>query len=359
MTDSSSFTIEERLITSVWVHDRFINNISMEEIQSNFTKRFGKPPPTRANLYLWEKKAFETGSVLDRERSGRPSTRTDACSSVEESCDRSPTKSTRRRSAELGVPRTTMRRHMKEDLNLRAFKPMNINELSDDDMAKRKFFCETMLQRFRSPRARRTVLFTDECAIYRSMRARNIYMWAKSNPHFHYELEHNPPHVMIWAGVSADHLIGPYLFDKPVNQESYATMIKDWLIPELSRLNIKDTIWFQQDGAPAHYALSVRQLLNETFPSRWIGRGSDSFPSPISWPPRSPDLSTPDNSLWGIIKERVAMKKCSTNSELREAVIAAFATISADTLEKMSLRTWRRIQLCDDSDGAHTDPLDY
>ena len=132
-------------------------------------------------------------------------------------------------------------------------------------------------------------------------------------------------------------------FDKPVNQESYATMIKDWLIPELSRLNIKGTIWFQQDGAPAHYALSVRQLLNETFPSRWIGRGSDSFPSPISWPPRSPDLSTPDNSLWGIIKERVAMKKCSTNSELREAVIAAFATISADTLEKMSLRTWRRI----------------
>jgi hypothetical protein len=85
-------------------------------------------------------------------------------------------------------------------------------------------------------------------------------MWSKSNPHFHYELEHNPPHVMIWAGVIADHLIGPNFFDRSINQESYAEMINDWLIPELNRLKIKD-------------------------------RGSASFPSPISWPPRSPDLS--------------------------------------------------------------------
>ena len=186
---------------------------------------------------------------------------------------------------------------MKEDLGLHSFKPMNINELSDDDEASRKVFCDLMLHRFRSSQSRRRVLFTDECAIYRSMKARNIYMWTNSNPHFHHEVEHNPPHVMIWAGVSADHLIGPYLFEHSVNQQTYSAMIKDWLIPELHRLHIKDTVWFQQDGAPAHYALSVKHLLNEIFPSRWIGRGSSAMPSPISWPPRSPDLSTADNSL--------------------------------------------------------------
>jgi hypothetical protein len=31
------------------------------------------------------------------------------------------------------------------------------------------------------------------------------------------ELEHNPPHVMLWAGMTATHLIGPYVFDGPIN----------------------------------------------------------------------------------------------------------------------------------------------
>jgi hypothetical protein len=30
-------------------------------------------------------------------------------------------------------------------------------------------------------------------------------------------VEHNPPHVMIWAGMTSDYLIGPYFFDGPVN----------------------------------------------------------------------------------------------------------------------------------------------
>ena len=50
--------------------------------------------------------------------------------------------------------------------------------------------------------------------------------------------------------------------------------------------------------APAHFALSVRVVLNEHFPGRWIGRGSPTSPAPLSWPPHSPDLTTPDNSLW-------------------------------------------------------------
>ena len=29
---------------------------------------------------------------------------------------------------------------------------------------------------------------------------------------------------------------------------------------------------FQQDGAPPHWGLIVRDFLNETFPNRWIGR---------------------------------------------------------------------------------------
>ena len=50
-----------------------------------------------------------------------------------------------------------------------------------------------------------------------------------------------------------------------------------------------DELFFQQDGAPPHFVLSVRDYLNEVFPQRWFGkRGS------IEWPPCSPDLTPMD-----------------------------------------------------------------
>jgi hypothetical protein len=58
----------------------------------------------------------------------------------------------------------------------------------------------------------RSVLFTDECAIYRSVHSQNIVFWAKENPHFYEELERNSPHVMVWAGLSAAHMFAPFFF---------------------------------------------------------------------------------------------------------------------------------------------------
>jgi len=63
------------------------------------------------------------------------------------------------------------------------------------------------------------------------------------------------------------------------------------------------------------------QCLNERFPGRSFGRGSPTFPAPLPWPPRSPDLTTPDNSFLGIIKGKVAARRYNNNNEdLRRAV---------------------------------------
>jgi hypothetical protein len=60
--------------------------------------------------------------------------------------------------------------------------------------------------------------------------------------------------------------------------------------------------------------LHVHDYLNETFPWWWIGRGSEASPAPFAWPPRSPDLTTLDNALWGFIKESakcgITQQKC-------------------------------------------------
>ena len=46
-----------------------------------------------------------------------------------------------------------------------------------------------------------------------------------------------------------------------------------------------------------HYALCSIQVMNEIFDEKWIGRGG-----PAAWPPRSPDLTSPDYFLWGFVK---------------------------------------------------------
>jgi hypothetical protein len=120
---------------------------------------------------------------------------------------------------------------------------------------------------------------------------------------------------------------------------------------------MKDTVVLKFDGAPPNFALHVRDYLNETFPRRWIGRCSEASPAPFAWPPRSPDLTTPDNALWGFIKARVSKMRYRTTEVLWAAVEEAFTHVTPDYLHKTSARTCRRIQLCYDNEGLHTDVL--
>jgi hypothetical protein len=81
----------------------------------------------------------------------------------------------------------------------------------------------------------------------------------------------------------------------------------------------------------------VCDYLNETFPGQWIGRGSEASTAPFAWPPRSPNLTTPDNVLWGFIKERVSKMRYHTREVLRAAVEEAFTHVTPDYLRKTSI----------------------
>jgi hypothetical protein len=62
-------------------------------------------------------------------------------------------------------------------------------------------------------------------------------------------------------------------------------------------LAIRHDMWFQNDGAPAHFSAQTQQHLTTQFPDRWLGRGGS-----VSWPARSPNLNF---FLWGHLKEVV------------------------------------------------------
>ena len=172
-------------------------------------------------------------------------------------------------------------------------------------------------------------MFIDEYTIYRSSRAQSVSFWAKDNSHYYEEIEYKTPDVMMRAVLNARHVIGPHFFDGPVNHTSYLNMLQQWFIPKLNEIGNKEKIYFQQNGAPAHCAFSVREYLNDTFLDKWIGCGSITLPTPIELPAKSQDLTTCDNSLWEYIENVVPLqKRYHSNNELEAAITAAFGTIS-------------------------------
>jgi hypothetical protein len=70
----------------------------------------------------------------------------------------------------------------------------------------------------------------------------------------------------------------------------------------------------QQNCAPTHFNLTVLLNFLRNFPR--IGCVSLSPPPPMPQPSLSPDLSTPDDSLWGIMKGKLAVHLYNTNTEL-------------------------------------------
>lgn len=56
-------------------------------------------------------------------------------------------------------------------------------------------------------------------------------------------------------------------------------------------------VMFQQDGAPSKWTRTVWEFLVMHFPGGWVGRDG-----PISWPTRSPDITTSDFYLWALVR---------------------------------------------------------
>jgi hypothetical protein len=127
-------------------------------------------------------------------------------------------------------------------------------------------------------------------------------------------------------------MFGPFVFHGSITGQAYHDILIEWWVPQLQQAGIKDTVVLQFDGTQSHFALHMHDYLNETCPGRWIGRGSEASPAPFAWTPRSLELTTPDNALWGFIKERVSKMWHRTTEVLWTAVEEAFTHVTPDYL---------------------------
>ncbi|XP_025154562.1 uncharacterized protein LOC112588531 [Harpegnathos saltator] len=190
------------------------------------------------------------------------------------------------------------------------------------------------------------ILWTDESTFTPNsvFNSRNFLLWQEENPHairegaFQYRWSIN-----VWAGVIADRVIGPYFLPARLNGEIYADFIKNQLpgLLEDVPLQARAELIFQHDGTPAHFSRQVPDALDTRFPERWIGQGG-----PITWPPRSPDLNVLDYFLWGHVKNLIEQRRDGTEQEVREAIVAAFNTITPEMTHRATRDIQRRAKFC-------------
>jgi hypothetical protein len=158
----------------------------------------------------------------------------------------------------------------------------------------------------------------------------------------------NAPGITVWAGIWSKGVIGPFFFNDTVTANSYLEMLNKEIVPTIARrMNLKE-IHYMHDGAPAHYAQSVRHFLDKTFPNRWMGRRG-----PIDWPARSPDLTPTDFFLWGVIKDRVYARKPQNVQALKDVIVTEIQSLPVESCRKACQSVPHRLQLCKDVEDEH------
>lgn len=336
--------LEER-IEIVCLYARLQN---CSAVRREWSQHFATPPPDSETIQAVYDRFRETGSVTDRDRTGRPQTATteEKEGSARELVRDNPSTSVREGAASLNISVRSYRRLLHQ-LDLRPYRAQYVPPLSDGDLDRRVEFCEAMLQRFDDDvQLVDRIIWSDE-SLFRldgTINRHNDVVWATTNPHRQVQVPNSQQSVMVWCGITSAGLIGPFFFEEYVTADSYLQLLQTVLWPA-ARHRGKT---FQQDGAGPHYALSVRGWLDQKFPGRWIGRRG-----PIEWPPRSPDLTPCDFFLWGWLKERIYREPSASIAQLRERIQAACADLSTDLCKEVCRAVPHRFKLCCDRQGQH------
>ncbi|GFU88785.1 transposable element Tc3 transposase [Trichonephila clavipes] len=183
------------------------------------------------------------------------------------------------------------------------------------DQARRRFVEWAQNEIAVVPDFHKRILFSDEAHFWLNgyVNKQNCRILSEANPQGYVETPLHSEKLTVWCALWAGGIIGPYFFK---NDEGH------------------NELWFQQDGAICHTARATIDLLKDTFGDRLISRFG-----PVSWPPRSCDLTPLDYFLWGYVKSLVYADKPQTLDHLEDNIRRIIADIRPQLLEKV-IENW-------------------
>lgn len=88
--------------------------------------------------------------------------------------------------------------------------------------------------------------------------------------------------------------------------------------------------------------------LRNMFPGPLVSRHGD-----FNWPPRSPDLTSPDFFLWGYLKARVFENRPHTLRALKANITQEIRAINQEMLLRVTENFQSRLQQCLEKRGGH------
>lgn len=344
---TKNLSIEER----VWIIKSYSKYENAAEVQRQWKKFFRNKPPTRGTIINLNNKFTQTGSVTDAIRCGRPKTATNkrASTRVLKLVKARPKSSIRRTSLATGISKTSVHRILMNS-NFKPYRAQLVQALTADDQVRRVSFCDKWLEMLKeNSELSQRVLWSDESTfkLNGTVNRQNSIYWSESNPHLQLQVEQHSTGVCVWAGIWVGGIIGPFFFDGTVTANSYLKMLQTQALPKIEKTFGPNEIYFQQDGAPPHFARNVRDWLRGTFPDHVIGRQGD-----IEWPPRSCDLTPPDFFLWGYLKHLVYQKQCCSLDRLRARIRYCFRLVSTEMCRAACEGVGVRLQRCVELGGS-------
>lgn len=212
------------------------------------------------------------------------------------------------------------------------FKPYKfhvVQNLQLGDAERRVEFCNWYLQNVnRENHFERMIIWSDESHFTSAgiFNRQNTRFWCQENQHVIFPRERQGRFGFSVSCFILGSKIFYNIFEGGLTANKYLEILEN-IVPEivenvpLAHLN---SLYLQQDGAPAHNAQIVRAYLNNNFPERWIGTYG-----PVRWPPRSPDLTVLDFFLWGYLQNKIYTVQYQTMADLREATERAFRELQA------------------------------
>lgn len=257
---------------------------------------------------------------------------------------------------EVGISERSVQRILKVH-RFHAYHIQLHQALSENDFQCRVQFCEWARLRIQeNPFFFMNVLFSDEATFHNNgcVNKHNFHYYATENPRMIREIDHQRRwSINVWGGILGECIVGPFFFNGHLTgQMYYQFLTNDLPVLLLNPPMQAQNMWLQQDGAPAHYSLQVRALLDNIYTNRWIGRGG-----PVRWPARSPDLTKLDFFLWGYVKDLVYKEPPTTEQNMRQRIMDAFATISPAILRDVDRSFQVRVNKCLEQNGRHFEHL--
>lgn len=321
------------------------------------------PPISQSTVSRVEAKFREYGHVRDLPKSGRPSLPEDEQLNVLLAVEENHHSTLTGIASNCNMAVSTVHKLLKTTKH-HPYKVCLIHELSEDDFDRRIQFCEQMQQLCNNDHNFvKRIFFSDEATFVLNghVNRQNCRYWATENPRWMMEYRtQRPQKLNVWCGIVDGRILGPYFFDATLTGATYLDFLRDDLIPALTALYPdpeepdlpRNDLFFQQDGAPPHYAAAVRTYLDQVFANRWIGRRGV-----IEWPARSPDLTPLDYFLWGYLKSKVYLNRPANLEDLKARIRQEIRRISPEVIANIQSEFIRRLGYCQVVNGAQFEHL--